>query len=82
MKSASPMLSDLGRTQFAGRGSSAAGFTRRTGPARILLTDVSLGHRFVSIVVPTDTGHTLMLMERAQGTWVVSSVSQVNGSQR
>lgn len=82
MDSAAPLLSDLGRTQFAGRGPSAAGFTRRTGPARILLADVSPGDRFVSIVVPTNAGHALLLMERVEGSWLVSSVSQLTGAQR
>lgn len=82
MDFASPLLSDLGRTQFYGRGPSAAGFTRRTGPARTLLTDVSPGRRFVSIVVPTNTGHALLLMEHVDGSWLVSSVSQLTGAQR
>lgn len=82
MDFASPLLSDLGRTQFSGRGPSAAGFTRRTGPARTLLTDVSPGRRFVSIVVPTNTGHALLLMEHVDGSWLVSSVSQLTGAQR
>lgn len=76
-----PYLSTSGQQQMRQQKSpKSIGFAKVTGRARVVVGEVNMGERYVSVAVPTDSGHFLFLAERAGKGWKVASISKMPGA--
>lgn len=73
-----PYLSATGQQQMKQKTPRTVGFAKVTGKARVLVSDVNMGKKYVSVVIPTDEGHFLALVERSGSSWKVASVSKMS----
>ncbi|WP_068426712.1 hypothetical protein [Janibacter terrae] len=72
-----PYLSSTGQQQMKQKTPRTVGFTKVTGKPRVLVSDVNMGKNYVSVVIPTDEGHFLALVERSSNSWKVASLSRM-----
>lgn len=72
-----PYLSSTGQQQMKQKTPRTVGFAKVTGKPRVLVSDVNMGKNYVSVVIPTDEGHFLALVERSSSSWKVASLSKM-----
>ena len=73
-----PYLSATGQQQMKQKTPRTVGFAKVTGTPRVLVSDVNMGKKYVSVVIPTDKGHFLALVERSGSSWKVASLSKMS----
>lgn len=76
-----PYLSTSGQQQMRQQERpTSIGFATVTGTARVVVGEVDMGERYVSVAVPTNAGHFLFLVERTEQGWKVASISKMPGT--